>query len=225
MPRTVTPTFTPLKCQELPAFDADKLEVIHAAFGRADGCVMGQAWLAVSEADFTPANVRVGWRSDSLLVFAELEDADICTRATASNQRMWELGDVLEMFLAPENSGSYVEFHVTPNNMRLQLRFPDTAALRQAQAANCFDDFLLPDGVFSSRSWVQPKNNKWLVYAEIPAVAVCGLDRPLAGGRWRFSFSRYDHICGRSEPIISSTSPHAVADFHRRQEWGTLLFI
>jgi hypothetical protein len=43
--------------------------------------------------------------------------------------------------------------------------------------------------------------------------------------KWRFSFSRYDYIRGRQEPILSSTSPHAWPDFHQREEWGTLIFV
>lgn len=214
-----------LNCRQLPAFDADNLDAVRGAFAAADKCAMQQAWQPKPDADFTPATVSAGWRVNSLLVFAELDDADIFTRATASNQRMWELGDVLEMFLSPESSGSYVEFHVTPNNYRLQLRIPDTATLRRAQAANAFDELLLPDGVFRSRTWTQAEKRKWFVYAVIPAAAVYGADQPLDGRRWRFSFSRYDYIGGRPEPIISSTSPHAMADFHRRQEWGTLLFV
>ena len=214
-----------LECHELPAFSADKLDVVRAAFAQADGCVMRQAWLTEPEPDFSPATIRTGWRNDSFLVFAKLEDADIFTRATAHNQRMWELGDVLEIFLSPENSASYVEFHVTSNNMRLQLRFPDTATLRRAQAANQFDDLLLTDGVFHSHAWAEPENKRWFVLAEIPTVAVCGTNQPLAGMKWRFSFSRYDYIRGRQKPILSSTSPHARPDFHRREDWGTLIFV
>ena len=122
-----------LDCRRLPVFDAEKLDTVRAAFATAGGCVMQQAWLAGPEPDFTPAVVRAGWRGNSLLVFAELEDADIFTRATAHNQRMWELGDVLEIFLSAENSAGYVEFHVTPNNLRLQLRFPNPAAVRRGR--------------------------------------------------------------------------------------------
>lgn len=224
MPDTVLIPPPQLKCRALPAFDADKLDAVRGAFARADGCGLRQAWLPAPEPDFTPATVRVGWRGHSLLVFAELADADIFSRATAPNQRMWELGDVLEIFLAPENSASYAEFHVTPNNFRLQLRFPDTATLRRAQAENRFDHLLLPDGVFHSRAWAQPENNKWYAFAEIPAAVVGGADQPLAGKKWRFSFSRYDYIRGRRQPIFSSTSPHTQPDFHRREEWGTLIF-
>lgn len=213
-----------LTARELPAFDAENLDTIRTAFAMADAIGMRQAWQPATDSDFTPATVRVGWRGNSLHVFAELHDADIFTRATAHNQRMWELGDVLEMFLSTQKAADYVEFHVAPNNFRLQLRFPDTATLRQAQAENRFDYLLLPDGVFRSRVWTQAENKKWFVYAEIPAAAVCGTESQLPGMKWRFSFSRYDYIRGRKDPIYSSTSPHAKLDYHRREEWGTLVF-
>jgi hypothetical protein len=184
----------------------------------------GQAWLTQPERDFKSAIVRVGRAGNSLRVFAELEDADIFTRATSHNQRMWELGDVLEIFLHPASSPNYVELHVTPNNRRLQLSFPDTATLRRAQAENFFDHLILSDGVFHSHTWSQPEKGKWYVHAEIPAALVCGEDQLPVDGEWRFSFSRYDYTRGRQEPVISSTSPHAQPDFHRREEWGTLFF-
>jgi hypothetical protein len=213
-----------LRCRELPAFFTEDPAVIRAAFASADPCVLGQGWLVAPESNFMPATVHTGWRGNALLVFAELYDADIFTRATGHNQRMWELGDVLEIFLQPEGSESYVELHVTPANWRLQLRIPDAVALSHARAENCFDNLLLPDGVFRSRAWTQPENGMWFVLAEIPAATVCGASLPLAGVRWRFSFSRYDCSRDECEPVISSSSPHSQPDFHRREEWGTLLF-
>jgi hypothetical protein len=224
MERATSKSAPLLACHELSAYAADKLSEVRAAFQRADSCALQQVWLAGPGEDFAPATVRAGWRGNSLRVFAELDDADIFSRATAHNQRMWELGDVLEIFLHPVISPSYVELHVTPNNRRLQLRFPDTATLRRAQASNFFDDLMLPDGVFQSRTWTRPEKRKWYVHAEIPFALVCGSDKLPAGKPWRFSFSRYDCTQGRREPVISSSSPHAQPDFHRREDWGTLFF-
>lgn len=212
-----------LRCRQLPAFDVYQLDAVQAAFAEAEVCEMRQAWLAQSDADFAAGAVRAGWRGKFLLVFVELADADIFSRATAHNQRTWELGDVLEIFLSPENSPSYVELHVTPDNFRLQLRIPDTATLRQAQAENRIEHLVLPDGVFQSRTWVRAEMKKWFVYAEIPAPLVA-LNSRLPAARWKFSFSRYDYVRGCTEPIYSSTSPHAWLDYHSREEWGTLTF-
>ena len=218
-------TLPRLACRPLPAFTADSLELIRAAFELADGCVLGQAWRAALEPDFTPATVRVGWRGDLLLILADLQDADIFTRATAFNQRMWELGDTFEIFLQPAAAPGYVEFHVTPNNHRLQVAFANAAAYERVQASGCFEEVFVAGELFHSQTWCQPEKQTWWVYAEIPAASVGGTTGPLPGSEWRFSFSRYDYIRGRPEPILSSSSPHAVAGYHRRQEWGTLRFV
>ena len=42
---------------------------------------------------------------------------------------------------------------------------------------------------------------------------------------WPAAFGRYDCTCGNPEPMISSTSPHRVASFHRQEEWGELTFV
>jgi hypothetical protein len=224
MAKPASQTLPSLICRELRAYAPDRLAAVRAAFQHADSCGLQQAWRAELEPDFAPATVRVGWHGHSLRVFAELDDADIVSRATAPNQRMWELGDVLEIFLQPADSPGYVELHVTPNNLRLQLRFPDTATLRRAQAKNFFEDLMLPDGVFESHTWIGPEKGKWFVHAEIPATLVGGTHGLQAEWPWRFSFSRYDGTRGRTEPVISSSSPHAQPDFHRREEWGTLFF-
>jgi hypothetical protein len=213
-----------LACRELAAYAPDRLEAVQAAFREAAGCSLGQGWLPGPEKDFAPATVRVGWRENSLRIFAELLDADIFSRATAPNQRMWELGDAMEIFLQSEVLPGYVELHITPDNLRLQLRFPDLAALQRARAADFFDDLMLADGVFGSRVWKCPAQGRWYVHADIPPVLVSGSATWPPGAAWRFSFSRYDYTRGRPEPVISSSSPHAQPNFHRREEWGTLIF-
>lgn len=214
-----------IRCGQLPDFDDADLTAVRAAFASATPCAMGQEWRAELEPDFAPGQVRVGWRLDELLVFAELTDRDIFSHATGDNQRMWELGDTFEMFLRPSWQTEYCELHVTPNNHRLQLRFPDAAALERLRATDRIDEFTLPGGMFHSRTWVQPENQKWFVFAAVPARMACGRDQLFPGNRWHFSFSRYDYTRGQLEPVISSTSPHPAASFHRQEEWGELTMV
>jgi hypothetical protein len=208
----------------LPEFDVADLESVRRAFERATPCSMGQAWQAAASPGFAPAVVRTGWRSGLFLVYAELADADIFSRATGPNQRFWELGDVFEIFLRPEGQEAYVELQVTPNNQRLQLRYADGAALDRARKTGSLAEALLPGDAFRSTTWLEQAASRWHVLAEIPARVVCGPDASLAGQRWRFSFSRYDYTRGVDEPVISSTSPHAEANFHSQREWGGIQF-
>jgi len=183
---------------------------------------MRQSWLTRPEADFAPAEVCTGWRDESLWILAELTDRDIVTRATGHNQRFWELGDVFEVFLRAEPVEAYLELQVTPDNHRLQLRYANRAALDRARASGRLDEALIPGEAFRSTTWIGP--GRWTVLAEVPASVVNSAPGPLAGQRWRFSFSRYDYSRERAEPVISSTSPHPRADFHRQEDWGFLIF-
>jgi hypothetical protein len=209
-------------CEPLPAFNPLDLESVRSAFQSATPISFRQAWLDETEAGFAPATVRLGWHEHSLLVFAELMDADIFNAATGTNQPTWELGDVFEMFLQSVEKESYVELHVTPHNQRLQLRYPGGGAAEFAREMSRLEEFLVPDKMFDSVAWIE--NGKWHVFAEIPALTVCGSDKSIANMQWRFSFGRYDYTRGMKEPVISSTSPHALSDFHRQHEWGMMTF-
>src|SRR5208282_2825457 len=197
-----------IKCSRLSPFDAGNMEDARRALQGCAPCALRQAWLEGEEADFQPSSVRVGWGDELLFVLAELSDLDIYSDATAHNQRMWKLGDTFEMFLRPAEQQSYAEFHVTPNNFRLQLRFPDADTITRIRGKlETLDDYLIHEQVFHSTTSVHPSGRKWVVLAEIPAKAVCERPKPLPGSRWFFSFSRFDYSRSRSEPVISSTSP------------------
>jgi|ERR1017187_2170161 hypothetical protein len=213
-----------IRCELLPAFDRTDLESVRRAFQSATPCLLQQAWLDEEAPGFSPGVVRTGWRGSSLLVFAELMDTDIFNGATKLNQRTWELGDVFEMLLRSAEKESYVEFHVTPHNQRLQLRFADGRAAERARKMGSLEDVLVGGEAFHSVTWIEDRMCRWYVYAEIPAVAVCGSNESIENSQWRFSFGRYDCARGVKEPIISSTSPHAKPDFHRQHEWGVMTF-
>ena len=211
-------------CRELSAFETDDLNSVRQSFRDAASCTLRQAWLTKPETDFAPAIVRTGWRAGSLLVFVELTDADIFTRATKPHERLWELGDTFEIFLRPVEQRSYVEFHVAPNNLRLQLRFDDADAVELARKTDSLESAFIRNDIFYSKTWVLPEVGCWFAFAEIPVKAVSENPKPLRGSEWLFSFSRYDYTRGHKEPVISSTSPHTKPDFHCQFEWGTMRF-
>lgn len=212
-----TATLRPFAAADLPA--------VRRVFASAPVCALRQSWRTELEADFAPATVRTGWRDESLLVFAELEDADIFTSATQPNERLWELGDALEIFLRPAGQQAYSEFQVAPNNQRLQLRYASADALARARKSNSLAEALVPGPAFQSRTWVLPGTRAWQALVEIPVASVLDHLDSLPGSQWHFSFCRYDYTRGRIEPVISSTSALAQPDFHRLAEWGTLNFI
>lgn len=211
-------------CARLASFDAANADAVRRAFADAVPLAMQQAWRVAPEDHFAPATVRTGWRDQSLLIFAELTDADVFTTATEHNQRLCEIGDAFEVFLRPVGQDAYAEFHVAPNNLQMQLHFPDAGWRDRVSKEDAILKALMPLHSFQSHTWLDAAAGRWCVLAEIPSASVCDQPGPLAGTAWRFSFSRYDYTRGREAPVISSTSPHAVARFHRQEEWGLLRF-
>lgn len=189
---------------------------------------MQQAWLAQPEPDLLPARVRVGWTRTALVVEAELPDRDIFNPVTEFNQAAFNAGDVFEIFLRPEGQTPYFEFHITPDNQLLQLRFADAQQVRQLPPAGTLDERLAPVKIWKSRITsavrVEAGAQRWLVSAAIPFAMVVETGEMQPGAWWFCSFSRYDHTRGRAEPVLSSTSPHAKCNFHRQQEWRPVVF-
>jgi hypothetical protein len=200
------------------------LAAVRQAFAAAESLPLGQAWLPHQQTNLDPGSVRLGWQEGSLLILAELSDQDIFTTATKANEHLWELGDTFEIFLRPEDQSAYWELQVAPNNQTLQLRFCDARAVGQLRATGNLQPYLVASSVFHSRTWASVAEGQWFAFAAVTAGAICGELASLIGSRWQVSFGRYDFTRGESDPVISSTSPHARLDFHRQHEWRTLQF-
>jgi len=140
------------------------------------------------------------------VVEADMDDGDVFNDATEHNDRTWEKGDVFEVFARRDDASEYVEVHVTPDNVRLHLRFPDPGLAQRIQdiAAVAAD----PHAIASSASRTA---RGWRAGVVVPLAAG-------PGDLLRVSFCRYDAGRGRA-PILSSSSPHPVLAFHRPWEW------
>lgn len=189
---------------------------------------MQQAWLAQPEPDLLPARVRVGWSESALLVEAELPDRDIFNPVTEFNQTAFNNGDVFEIFLRPEWQQPYFEFHITPTNQLLQLRFADDQQIRQLPTTGTLDERLSAHKIWKARIAsavrVDTAAERWFVSAAIPFALVVETGAMAPGARWLCSFCRYDHTRGQAKPVLSSTSPHPQCNFHRQTEWQPVAF-
>ena len=210
-------------CPKLGAFDIQDLTAVRHAFADAPEMKMHQAWLSALEKEFLPAKVQVGWREDRLLVFADLKSNGPFNQATKNNQRLWCLGDVFEIFLRDEEFENYVEFHISPNGLRLQLQFPSASTLQLlSNKEKTLEDLMVDSPVFNFFNWVEDAN--WFICASIPSSLFLPQGTELKVRKWRVSFSRYDYSSPEGTPVLSSTSPHVELSFHRQQEWAHIEF-
>lgn len=201
-------------------------EAIERGFREAPALGFDQPWLANQEQGFHEGRVRIGWRADRFLYFAELKDCDVMTRADGRNQHLWMLGDVLELFTGVNGHPSYVEYHTAPNALTLQLRFQSSEAFQKLCEGSSLEAMMVIDDGANVRT--RRNGAGWDVYGELPAASVGGGTAhtdSLKGQIWDVSFGRYDYSRDCENPILSTTSPLTKAAFHRRREWRQVEFV
>jgi hypothetical protein len=168
-----------------------------------------QNWLPAPEQGFLPGKARFSWKDGFLTLDAEFVDREVITTATAHGQRLWEHGDVVELFIQKEGEQDYREYQVAPNGFTLALHYPDSTcvgAVRRGERR--MEEFMTREIPVAK---VTMHSEGWSASLHIPLPA-----RP--GEVFRVSCCRYDAGSGRA-PLISSTSPHPARDFHRPQDW------
>jgi len=170
----------------------------------------GQHWNKTPEPRFQPGVVEVTQTDSALLIEASLQDRAINLSRYPLNHLAFLECDAFEVFLGAENASHYYEFHVTPSNSILQLRF-EIGAPREP-----LENHMVQALLFASE--VKIESTSWHVRMQIPLPALnfSGLSR------LKLSFGRYDYLSGGTPPVISSTSPHTVCNFHRMEEWTVI---
>ena len=172
-----------------------------------------QFWLPQQEGGFRPGTAAFSWSAGKLHLLASLVDERVSTTATAHQQRLWEHGDVIELFFRRQGDNDYFEYQIAPNGFTLALHYPDKLSVMAMRGGERpLDDFFtaLPleaEAVITEEGW----NAKLTV--------------PLKGNPGDIiyaSCSRYDDGTGRP-PVLSSTSPHPVRDFHRMEDWRKMI--
>ncbi|MBS0631975.1 MAG: hypothetical protein JSS11_08690 [Verrucomicrobia bacterium] len=173
-----------------------------------------------TEPGFRPGEARVNWTADALNFQFRFHGRPTGNRARRLNERTWELGDIAEVFLQITGCREYWEFHVTPENQRLQLHWPPHGLAAFRAGEQPFETFLLgPEASLESTTTVTAEG--WSGSLAIPS-AVLGLTELKADQPFRTAVCRYDYI-GAAEPVCSSTAPLRELAFHRPDAWMDLV--
>jgi len=156
---------------------------------------------------------------------AELRDLDIFNDATHLNDATYEKGDLFEILVRPLEQNDYFEFHITPENQKLQLHWPDAQTIwRFDNRHESLGPYFVDEVLLRSETSVEREASQWRALVMVPG-DIAGRSSTLENSVWAFSLSRYDCSRERDEPVLSSSSPHIEPKFHRQQEWGRLHFV
>ncbi len=206
----------------------DDLPAIQAGLAHAQTIPM---WCNFPEGDpeaEISGTVRTAWSGSMVHFLAELQDDHIFTQAQSFNEPLWRLGDCFEIFLKFPGELPYLEFHVAPNNVVLQLLYPSRAAIescRGQSVAEFLARFSLPRPAFISRTWPKPDERQWTVFASIDLRLLEPSLVTLAGRELEFNLGRYDYPADQKDPIVSCSSVPGKRNFHAIADWGRLTLV
>lgn len=148
-------------------------------------------------------------------VYAFFSDRDIYNVARKDNERTWETGDVCEFFLQPYGKDDYFEFHVTPDNITLQLHLPPV----EKQGSIPFEKQIFNSGL-KTKTEVNRLKNYWYSEMTIPFTGLEITKKQVANSR--FAICRYNYSHQWEKPEISSTAYFQKGGFHDPTSWHKL---
>lgn len=143
------------------------------------------------------AKVRLVWDLNYLYVGVELTDLDIVAEGTIDQLHHYNFGDVLEVFLKPENKPWYVELYATPGNYKTWFFYSQRGAPIQTEDIRGFKVKAQCHGTLNKGTDI---DELWSVEMAIPVSALkargdsFGLD-----SQWRVLVARYNY--SRQLPI------------------------
>jgi hypothetical protein len=181
-----------------------------------------QGWNNESNPSFADCNVDFTWQADALIVTAHLTDADVHSKSSNDNQKMWELGDVFEMFIQIEGQEDYFELHITPTNTRFQAHKPNVVGTIEPGGTYMpIEHWLVSPVQFKATATQTPDG--WIATMEIPP-SLLGYQQFETGQQLRINFARYDGGPGR-EPDISASANHQTPSFHQPDDWHRITLV
>ena len=133
-------------------------------------------------------------------------------RADADNQKTWQTGDALELFLQETGRPDYYEFHSTPEGIRLQLHLPDCVTFR-----NIPHEKKICDAGLQVFNRIDPVRKLWYCEMSVPYSGFLnGKD-----SSFRFGLGRYDYEDDPENPAISCW-PLMNGSLHSPENWREL---
>lgn len=167
----------------------------------------------------------LAWDDQALYYAATMSDQELRAYGRHRNDTLWD-GDVFELFFKPSpERPEYFEFQANPKGQVFEMAFPKRgdypASAKDApvlgnQAAVALDGTLDRPG---------DRDKSWTVEGRIPWKAFeIGGGRPKPGAVWQFAMCRYDFGPEGTKPVLMSSAPLTVGNFHRYEDYARLRF-
>lgn len=169
--------------------------------------------------------VRLAWDDEYFYVGIKFDDSDIVAEGTDDQLQHYQLGDLCELFLKPNDKTWYWELYVTPRGNKTSFWFPSQGRLGLPSNFE-YECGLKVAAQYDGKlnDW-QDRDRFWTAEMAMPIKDLTGRGEEFGpGADWRILVARYNYsyyLSGRG-PELSSSPGLSATNFHLLKEYAVL---
>lgn len=172
--------------------------------------------------------VRYAWDDKYVYIAGKFTDSDLEANGKDDNMHHYQWGDLMEVFLWPEDHTWYWELYVTPLSKKTTFFFP---APGHVGMQNCFQYTCELTVAAQCQGTVNEWGDvdiSWTAEMAVPVSELTKLGAKFGpGSNWRTLVGRYNYCVyiDRMGPELSSYPQLSKTNYHLRDEYARLLFV
>jgi hypothetical protein len=230
---------SPLQKEDKKDMDTDKVMIARYTETpiRIDGSLDDEAW---SDAEVYPMSlskdriadgqtlieggeIRLAWDAQYFYVGARFVDSDIVAESDEDQKHHYKFGDLVELFLKPEDQTWYWELYATPRGNKTSFWFPGRGRLGLPSSFDYECGLVVAANVDGTLNDWRDRDKEWTAEMAMPVkdlVAPGGSFGPNAP--WRILVARYNY--SRYLPKMEQSMSPALerTNFHLYEQYGEL---
>ncbi|MEM6391389.1 MAG: carbohydrate-binding family 9-like protein [Planctomycetota bacterium] len=169
--------------------------------------------------------VRLCWDHDALYLHFTLTDLDVVQENDADQQHHYRTGDVVEVFIKPQDQPHYWELYVTPNGRRTTFFYPGGGRRRLPSSLTAAPPIHNAEVQLngSLNDW-SDTDTGWSAEVRIPLTALASQgSTPGPTQDWAILAARYNHGRHLTDIELSSAPRLPARQFHAYPAWARLV--
>jgi len=167
--------------------------------------------------------VQLAWDERFFYIAVRFHDSDIVAEGEQDQLQHFQMGDVVELFLKPDNRTWYWELYATPSGKKSSFWSPGRGRLGLPSGRRYQCGLHVAASHKGTLNDWRDKDHCWTAEMAMPVKDLTAPGDIFApGSQWRILFGRYNYSRYLSRKELSMCPRLSRTDFHLHEEYGVL---